>query len=86
MWRIAKRLPDLVGGLLSTSDDGVFNHQQVHLGPQEAIEGLLWFTNDRLVLIEGRVEHHRHVCQLMKALDKLPELWIGVAMDGLQSG
>ena len=54
----------------SSFDEGVTQDEHVHLGPQEAVERFLGLADDRLVLVEAGVEHHRYAGEVAEGLDQ----------------
>src|SRR5512136_2796033 len=59
--------------------------EDVHLGPQKTVQRLLRAAYDRLVLVEGSIEHDGDVGDCAKLLDQAVIFSIGISGHRLQS-
>ena len=48
-----------LGGAVSQYES-VAKYQQIHFGAQKAVERLLGLADDRLILVERRIQYHGH--------------------------
>ena len=65
-------------------DEALSQDDGIHLRPQKAIKRFLRPADDRLVLVEGCVEDHRHAGSA-KGRDELPVSRVCLPVDGLQA-
>src|SRR5438067_2716479 len=72
-------------GALGFADNVAPDDERVHAGAEEALDRLFRLADDRLVLVERRIEHHRDAGRALELLDQLPVEWRGAAVDGLQA-
>src|SRR6266540_2780744 len=71
-------------GFLGTAHDVVADHEHVHLRLQKGLDRLLRRHHDRLVLVEGRVEHDRHARQAVELGDQAVVARRDTLLDRLQ--
>src|SRR5712692_2234434 len=72
----------LVGRRLADQD--IAKHQRVHLCPQKTVQGLFGAAHDGLVVVERRVQHHRHAGEVGKLTDQPPVARVRGAPDRLE--
>ena len=63
----------------------IAHRQNVHPGTKETVDGLFRGQDDRLVLVEGGIEEHRHAGQLFEFLDQRPVPRVGLAAHRLKT-
>src|SRR5437764_1205674 len=57
---------------------------RIHIGADEALDGVIGTHDNGFVLVEAGVQHHWHTRQVLEVLDGLPVERICSAADGLQ--
>lgn len=65
------------------ADNEISHHQHVHMSAPEAIDGFGGRTNNRLVIVEGRIDDRRRACQPGELADERPITRMGVAVNGV---
>src|SRR5437899_4875208 len=66
--------------------EGVMSHDQhIHIRAKKAVERLARVQDDRLVLVERRVQEHRHAAQALERSDQSPVARIGSLAHRLQT-
>src|SRR3984893_811076 len=73
------------GELRPAADPKVPQREQVHLGPQKTIQRFLGITDDWFVLVERRVQYHRHSGQTAEFSDQRMVTRIGFFVHSLQT-
>src|SRR5260370_39688151 len=58
--------------------------QQIHPGAEKAGQSVLRSTDDRLILVEGRIQHDRDSSLFLKSLDQGVVAWVLRARYGLE--
>src|SRR5262249_12379728 len=73
------------GGRIASGQDERSNGQDVHPRSREAVDRLAWGTNDRFVLIEGRIEEDGNAGELLAFGDQPPIEWLDAPTHRLES-
>ena len=68
----------------STQHDNVADRQRIHLWCAESTRVLPGVADHRLVLVERRVQQHRHAGQFPEIFDQAMIARVSVAIDGLR--
>src|SRR5215813_1592169 len=74
----------MLGAGLALLHQIMTQHQHIHAGPQEAIEGFSWPVHDGFILVERGVEEYWDARQRCKRLEELPVAGIGLPVHSLQ--
>src|SRR6185295_9164991 len=59
VWGVSEDCSDSTHRLFAR-DEMIAENEHVHFRAQETVERFMWSANDRLIFVEGSVEHHGH--------------------------
>ena len=72
------------GAVAAALDEGIAQHQHVHVGAQEAIQGLLRAADHRFILVERGIQQDGHPGQLAEGADQRVVARVRGLVNGLQ--